>query len=312
MERQVALPLPPPLIASRVRRGVILLVILSLLTLFMMLGATYLVMATRARATARAFAAATNGSQNQINAGLGESLVDEAFLSVVRGSPNRGVVTTTACNSLLGDKYGTGTALSGSLVGSATGSLVVTLTASVVSGASNVSGTAVDQLNGRVLTFQTPTLTSASVRILRAEPITSSSNVKLYIPDGPTLSGVNLTSGTINSSISGLTGPHFIINGREFSSSTAGPNEPWDAYDENNDFLANPLAPSARPSFSAVSGTTGTNLKIDNDGDGVPDSAWIDVGLPSFTDAAGTPIYPRAAVLVTDLDGRLNVNVHGS
>ena len=62
MERQVALPLPPPLIASEPRRGVILLVILSLLTLFMMLGGTYLVMAARARATAKAFATATNGS----------------------------------------------------------------------------------------------------------------------------------------------------------------------------------------------------------------------------------------------------------
>ena len=320
MERQVALPLPPPLITSEPRRGVILLVILSLLTLFMMLGGTYLVMAARARATAKAFATATNGSQSQINAGLSASLVDEAFLSVVRGSPSTGaVVTTTASNSLLGDKYGTTTTLSGSLVGSATGSLIVSFT-------SSVSGTLpAEQLNGLVLTFQTPTLTTASVRILRAEPIASSSNVKLYIPDGPTLSGVNLTSSAINSSLSGLTGPHFIINGREFTSGTSGPNESYDGYDYNNDFLADPFSPSSRPSFSLTGstqltgtttwvsiGTSGTNLKIDNDGDGVPDSAWIDVGLPPFTDAAGTVVYPRAAILVTDLDGRLNVNAHGS
>ena len=305
MERQVALPLPPPLIGSRPRRGVILLIILSLLTLFMMLGGTYLVMAARARATAKAFATAANGSQSQINAGLAASLVDEAFLLVVRGSTNSAVVTTTASNSLLGDKYGTSTTLSGSLVGNATGSLIVSFT-------STLSATQpVEQLNGLVLTFQTPTLTTASVRVLRAEPITSSSNVKLFIPDGPTLSGVNLTSSAINSSISGLTGPHFIINGREFAGGSAGPNEPYDAYDSNNDFLANPLAPGTRPSYS-VSGTTASRLTIDNDGDGVLDSAWIDVGLPAFTDATGNAVYPRAAILVTDLDGRLNINVHGS
>jgi len=269
MERQVALPLPPPLIASEPRRGVILLVILSLLTLFMMLGGTYLVMAARARATAKAFATATNGSQSQINAGLSASLVDEAFLSVVRGSPSSSVVTTTASNSLLGDKYGTTTTLSGSLVGNATGSLIVSFT-------SSVSGTLpAEQLNGLVLTFQTPTLTTASVRVLRAEPIASSSNVKLYIPDGPTLSGVNLTSSAINSSISGVSSPHFIINGREFSGGLTGPSEPYDAYDSNNDFLANPLSPSTQPSYlvSGGLGVSGTNLKIDNDGDGVLDSA---------------------------------------
>ena len=304
MERQVALPTPLSLRGSERRRGVILLVILSLLTLFMMLGATYLVMASRARVTAKAFAAANNGSRNQINSGLGESFVDEALLSVVRGSPNS--LITTGSTSLLADKYGADSPITGSIVGSATGSLIVSFT-------STVSGTqSVEQLNGRVLTFQTPTLTTASVRILRAEPAPNSTTVKLFIPDGPTLSGANLTSALINSSVSGLNGTtHFIINGREFAGGSAGPNESYDAYDSNNDFLANPLLPGTRPSYS-VSGTTASRLTLDNDGDGVLDSAWIDVGLPAFTDATGNPVYPRAAILVTDLDGRLNVNVHGS
>ncbi|NBV47419.1 MAG: hypothetical protein EBR86_17725, partial [Planctomycetia bacterium] len=37
------------------RRGVLLLIVLSMLTLFMMLGTAYLVVATRAKETARAF-----------------------------------------------------------------------------------------------------------------------------------------------------------------------------------------------------------------------------------------------------------------
>jgi hypothetical protein len=297
MERQVAIPAATQ--RGDARRGVILLVILSLLTLFMMLGVTYLVIASRARATARAFAVAANGSRNPITTGLGESFTDEAFFAVVRGSTNSTV--TTGSNSLLGDKYGTVTPVEGTIVGSATGSLILSFTASMTSGS-------VEQLNGRVLTFQTPSLTSASVRILRAEPVAGSSNVKLFVQDGPTLSGVNLSSTAITNSVSGVAGPHFIVNGREFTGGTGGANESYDGFDSNNDFLADPLSPASRPSYSSTGGT----LTIDNDGDGVLDSAWIDAGLPPFPDAAGNMIYPKAAVLITDLDGRLNVNAHGS
>lgn len=297
MERQVAIPAATQ--RDNARRGVILLVILSLLTLFMMLGVTYLVIASRARATAKAFAVAASGSRNPITARLGETLTDEALLAVVRGSTNSTV--TTGSNSLLGDKYGTVTPVEGTIVGSATGSLILSFEA-------DVPGESVEQLNGRVLTFQTPSLTSASVRILRAEPVAGSANVKLFVQDGPTLSGVNLSDTAITSSAAGVTGPHFIVNGREFTGGTSGPNESYDGFDANNDFLANPLSPASRPSYSSTGGT----LKIDNDGDGVLDSAWIDVGLPAFPDAAGNMIYPKAAVLITDLDGRLNINAHGS
>jgi hypothetical protein len=290
------------------RRGVLLLVVLSMLTLFMMLGATYLVLAARARATARAFAAATNGSSSLPSASQGQSFADDAFMRVVRGSMSGSAGIITNANTLLGDKYGTTPPQTGTIVsGSTSGSIIISMV---------VTGTApAESLAGRVLTFTLPGLTNASVRILRAEPVISGSTARLAIPAGLTLSGENLTATAIANAAAAVTGAtHFVINGREFSGSpdtgSSDPHEPYDAYDERNDYLANPLSPSTRPSFS-VSGTTASSLAVDNDGDGALDSGWIDIGLPPVELPAGT-VYPRAAILVTDLDGRLNLNAHGS
>ncbi|MCC6493961.1 MAG: hypothetical protein IT424_13185, partial [Pirellulales bacterium] len=51
---------------------------------------------------------------------------------------------------------------------------------------------------------------------------------------------------------------------------------------------------------------------VDNDNDGVRDSVWIDVGLPVMNGPNGKLVRPLAAMLVVDMDGRLNVNAHGS
>ena len=51
---------------------------------------------------------------------------------------------------------------------------------------------------------------------------------------------------------------------------------------------------------------------VDNDGDGVPDSVWVDLGMPVRTTADGRLYKPLFAILCVDLDGRLNLNAHGS
>jgi hypothetical protein len=310
MERLITVRTPTALR----RRGVLLLIVLSLLTLFMMLGATYLVIATRAKATARAFANVVAGAQSTPSVQTGHAFLDEAFLRIVRGTASGRSGVISNADTLLGDKYGlplTGTTAVGTIVaGSTSGTAVIATTAKVVG-----TGTeAAEALSGRVLTFTTPGLTNASVRILRAEP--DGSNVRLYLPGGPTLSGASLSQPAITSSanVVGTGTTHFVINGREFASGTSGPNEPWDGFDERNDFLANPISPVTRPSFvsSGSLGTSGARLAVDNDGDGTLDSAWLDIGLPPLVNAAGETLYPRAAILITDLDGRLNVNAHGS
>ncbi len=51
---------------------------------------------------------------------------------------------------------------------------------------------------------------------------------------------------------------------------------------------------------------------VDNDGDGVNDSIWMDIGLPLQTDVKGKVYRPLVAYHVLDMDGRLNLNFHGN
>jgi hypothetical protein len=51
---------------------------------------------------------------------------------------------------------------------------------------------------------------------------------------------------------------------------------------------------------------------VDNDGDGIPDSIWADVGLETQTAPDGTQYKLLAAILCVDMDGKINVNAHGT
>ncbi len=53
-------------------------------------------------------------------------------------------------------------------------------------------------------------------------------------------------------------------------------------------------------------------LDVDNDGDGVMDSVWVDLGFPVQTAPDGTTFKPLFAIWTLDMDGRLNVNAHGN
>ena len=93
-------------------------------------------------------------------------------------------------------------------------------------------------------------------------------------------------------------------------------NEPWDGFDARNPLLTRILSGTI-PTVTPAPLYSGTNpvpapVSIDNDGDGVADSRFLDIGLPPLVDSFGRTVYPRAALLVVDLDGRMNVNAHGS
>jgi hypothetical protein len=277
------------------RRGVLLLVVLSMLTLFLMLGVTYLVAASRARKVARAYAIAAGSSLNAT--GIGSQLLDEALLTVVRGT----TVTSGSIqpgNDLLGDRYGRNSPEKGVLSGNVSGTAILSCS---VTGLSNAKS-----LAGRVLTFTLPGIPGASTRIIRATDYGGA--ITIYFPAGRTISGVTLSAAAINSAkASPRVGPtHILVNNRDFDNSAG--NEPYDAFDSENAFLAQVSGVSTTPSYSVpVASAT-----IDNDGDGTPDSGWLDLGLPPLVDASGNILQPKAAVLVVDLDSRINLNTHGS
>ena len=58
--------------------------------------------------------------------------------------------------------------------------------------------------------------------------------------------------------------------------------------------------------FDAITGP----WDIDNDGDGKADSVWIYTGDPAQLSTDGQQIVPLYAILLVDLDGRLNANLH--
>jgi len=71
----------------------------------------------------------------------------------------------------------------------------------------------------------------------------------------------------------------------------------------SNPGVFNPVWDGVSPGFA---------WDVDNDGDGVPDSIWVDVGMPARSLPDGRMYKPLAAILCVDLDGRLNVNAHGA
>ncbi|MFM8263696.1 MAG: hypothetical protein ACKN9S_15575, partial [Pirellula sp.] len=50
---------------------------------------------------------------------------------------------------------------------------------------------------------------------------------------------------------------------------------------------------------------------VDNDGDGTPDSVWINPNLPAIHAPDGRLLKALTAIMIQDLDGRLNINLHG-
>ena len=86
------------------------------------------------------------------------------------------------------------------------------------------------------------------------------------------------------------------------------------------DSAARFLRPRAVDGHSAISfpdllpdASTGRiTYDIDNDGDGITDSVWLDLGYPSMSDSKGMVFKPLFAFLVIGLNGRLPLNTVGN
>ena len=89
---------------------------------------------------------------------------------------------------------------------------------------------------------------------------------------------------------------------------------PYSFLADRQGVTGNPLYVDANrngiPDFNEQSGNVVWD--VDNDGDGVNDSIWMDIDLPVQTDIKGKVYKPLVAYHVLDMDGRLNVNFHGN
>ena len=341
------------------RRGVLLLVVLSMLTLFLMLGTAYLVVSTRSRETARAFAKLS--MQSESTRIPHEQLLNNAFLKLVRGvsgtsaafstrtsgsipllnlALNSGTLANTATTpplatafeSLLADKYGSSVTGTVSQVTQIANSPILVAQGVLIPGVDVTAGSATANrpaglqstydFAGRIVTLLGPGREPTSHRVLRA--VLANGGLNLWL-DNPSRTRPFVSTGTTPTAIV-VNGPEFTIH-ESLSSTTT--NEAWDGFDAENTFLSHIAPNSASVATSQVNktafippGTSTTNLSAadaagfpfgaDNDGDGVLDGYFFDIGLPTFFMPNGDEIRIDVSAAIVDLDSRFNVNAHGS
>lgn len=206
-----------------------------------------------------------------------------------------------------------------------------------------------NEYDGRVITVIPGSNTDAKGSLVSSRIIASDgANVYLLPFRDPT--GKALVNGNYDFLINGRefagtgkTGGSIIVNpvaalaGGNDPSAPGGENESYDAADFNNPHLAyyDPLTGKIKPSFHdpamiaqstttpkenqynsfrAIKNTAFDSYQwdVDNDGDGYPDSIWIDPGFPIQVSRDGRLYKRLIAPLILDLDGRLNLNTAGT
>ena len=311
------------------RRGVLLLVVLSTLIVFLLLGTLLLTQSTRSRTAARAFA--TMNASSASNGALARDVLDEALMQLIRGTATDDQ-TDPSENSILLDKYhtpgrdtdGDGSLdqwSDGPLSGEAIGiqywptNVRRPLLKVVINSLKDLAGTSVapnyEALNGRIMTFLSPASkagTQSSYRILRT--IASSGNYECYLANMSPAPGSVLP---IWASASETCPVH--INDPEFQieSHDSFTDDIWLTEIRN---LDQGIPKVLRPAFEATSSDGNgdgvhDSLDVDNDGDGLPDGVWRNPRI--FQDrilSDGTQFEFDVSYLVRDLDSRLNINAH--
>jgi len=268
------------------RSGFLILLVLSVLSMFMMLGALMLVLASRARTTARAFASASGvANRDEVSHRL---VLDEALMVLLRG-PAAGALG--AGESILADRYGAAT-VSGTLTGlTGAGTLQATLSGTAL------SGTAPLAFNGRVLTIKPQAGDPA--------PITSYRIVNLV---GSTATLSNLRTVQPFRLRPTQFPCEVFVNGRDFDDT--GTNETYDQPGADNPFLTD-LRPQGAGVTVAKAAYGGAGpYQVDNDGDGEAEGVWLDGLIPAMPQADGGIRTFRVSYTVLELDGRFNVNAH--
>lgn len=214
------------------RRGVLLIIVLLILTLFMLLGTTYVIVATRAKKTADSFSESTLSRSPAVQ--VARNVTDYASLALLRGgtapplsASEEEVVQKFLDNSLLADKYGDyNTNLKLERADNISGCnpfFQLTLKESL--------GTEIypSDYTGRIATIEDSEEAGNCFRIVAVYDFDNSDpTIKpkmIVVQANPS---ETFTPSTVKS------GWNLVINGREFAGEDGSPNENYDAPDEQN------------------------------------------------------------------------------
>jgi hypothetical protein len=348
------------------RRGVLMLVILSILVLFLLVGITFIVVAGSYKRGAVAHAKHARAAVEPK-----KSLV-EAWRVLMVGARSNGIRTgfdipngaSYSTESILSDMYG-GSAFKGTIANagvSGGGQFIDVQCSNLPNNNANMDG----NFAGRVFTVKTGHYAGLSSRVVFSQGGSTALRIEmLKDPHGHEIEIAELTTDHDGQPV------EFLLNERPFDDTgdsedydAPGPLNPFLAYwptdliAENNTLTSEHLIPSFhRPALiRSVTGSspsdyegvilrpmpwdhpyfTGSNpaftqpdpenidnaaavqaaingpWDVDNDGDGVPDSIWIDLGTPVRQAKDGTFYKELFAVLCLDMDGRVNINYHGA
>ncbi len=329
--------------STQARRGITLLFVLSLIVLFLLMGAAFVSVSGNFMRTSRARA------RLELRGDTGRTLVQRALFEALRGpaldpAPARSLYD----HNLLADQYGTSSRGQVETAALYTNPQFIQLTLRNPLPPNNPDelqptrpgdppfplSDASGAYDGQVLTFVDDPLQvgirGQSFRIFHYQVDTDASgNVvdRYFLIVPPLTAGQDAFANPAN-----LVNANVVINGRDFAPVVTGPppfpivNEPYDAVDEFNVFLAAFERGAANPQYASFYGPldapTGYTVgpvadntpqgKVDTDGDGVEDARWVDPFWPIQYDSNGKAYKIKVAYQITDLDGRFNLNVHGN
>ncbi len=322
------------------RRGILILIVLSLLFLFVMIAVTFVLVSNRANSTASKAATA------DLLGDTPHQEVDMAMLALVRG--DNSPLSPLSINSLLVDMYGDPPAGGPGANPNQYSKRVVGQYAINANGYATITlASTNNEYDGRVITVIPGTNTGTKSSLVSSR-IFASDGTNVYLLPFRDPTGQALAAGSYDFLINGRefagtgkTGNGVIVNPVPSMtgatpadpSAPGGENESYDAPDFNNAHLAYIDVQSGRikPSFhdpALLASQNNQNTKfrpnlpgtfdnatgpwdVDNDGDGRPDSIWIDPGFPIQVSRDGRKYKRLIAPLILDLDGRLNLNTVG-